>query len=141
VQACSRLNCPPVGAALNYNPKAGAVANAFNQGHNLYKLTLTTGASVTIPVFPPSCKGTLACDDKHAAPRGSEKLAANCQRSDSFALGHQRISQAIDETCRVFRSGTRFTLKPEIGFPIYPCLTQSFQTKRSETAGVSLLFV
>jgi hypothetical protein len=42
-----------LGAALNRN--ANAVAGAFNQGHNLHKLTLTSAASVTIPVFPPSC--------------------------------------------------------------------------------------
>ena len=43
------------GAALNFNANAAASANAFNQGHNLHKLTLTTAASVTVPVFPPSC--------------------------------------------------------------------------------------
>jgi hypothetical protein len=34
---------------------AGTTAGAFSQGHNLHKLTLTTAASVTILVFPPSC--------------------------------------------------------------------------------------
>ncbi|MBI1761579.1 MAG: Ig-like domain repeat protein [Acidobacteria bacterium] len=43
------------GAALNLNPNAATSSNAFNQGHNLHKLTLTTGASVTVPIFPPSC--------------------------------------------------------------------------------------
>lgn len=44
-----------LGAAINFNANAGTTAGAFNQGHNLHKLTLTTAASVTIPVFPPSC--------------------------------------------------------------------------------------
>ncbi len=44
-----------LGASINYNANAGAAAGAFNQGHNLHKLTLTGGASVTIPIFPPSC--------------------------------------------------------------------------------------
>src|SRR5205085_540236 len=30
-------------------------ANAFNQGHNLHKLTLTTAATLTVPIFPPNC--------------------------------------------------------------------------------------
>jgi hypothetical protein len=36
---------------------AGTNAGAFNQGHNLHKLTLTLTptVSLTIPVFPPSC--------------------------------------------------------------------------------------
>lgn len=44
-----------LGASINYNANAGGAAGAFNQGHNLHKLTLTGGASVTIPIFPPSC--------------------------------------------------------------------------------------
>ncbi len=43
------------GAALNFNANAATAGNAFNQGHNLHKLTLTTAATVTVPVFPPSC--------------------------------------------------------------------------------------
>ncbi len=43
------------GAAINANTNAGTQANAFNQGHNLHKLTLTTTAALTLPVFPPSC--------------------------------------------------------------------------------------
>jgi hypothetical protein len=43
------------GVALNANPNAGTQANAFNQGHNLHKLTLTTAATLTVPVFPPAC--------------------------------------------------------------------------------------
>jgi len=42
------------GAAINFNPNAGTAANAFNGGHNLHKLTLTT-ASYTLPVFPSNC--------------------------------------------------------------------------------------
>ena len=43
------------GAAINANTNAGTQANAFNQGHNLHKLTLTTTAALTLPVFPPAC--------------------------------------------------------------------------------------
>ncbi len=43
------------GATINFNGNAAANAGAFNQGHNLHKLTLTTAASYTIPVFPPTC--------------------------------------------------------------------------------------
>jgi subtilisin-like proprotein convertase family protein len=42
------------GAAINFNANAASSAGAFNQGHNLHALTLTTGSYV-IPVFPPSC--------------------------------------------------------------------------------------
>ncbi|MEP7342505.1 MAG: hypothetical protein ABI977_32555, partial [Acidobacteriota bacterium] len=45
-----------LGAAINFNPDAGTNAGAFNQGHNLHKLTLTTTASYTIPIFPPGCR-------------------------------------------------------------------------------------
>jgi hypothetical protein len=44
-----------IGAMINFNPNATANASAFNQGHNLHKLTLTTEASFNMPVFPPSC--------------------------------------------------------------------------------------
>jgi hypothetical protein len=43
------------GAVINYNSNAAASANAFNQGHNLHKLTTTNTMVYTIPVFPPSC--------------------------------------------------------------------------------------
>ncbi|MGE0883152.1 MAG: hypothetical protein AB7P14_06380 [Blastocatellales bacterium] len=43
-----------LGAAINKNDNAGASAGAFNGGHNLHHLTLTT-ASYVVPVFPPSC--------------------------------------------------------------------------------------
>ncbi len=43
------------GAQLNFNGNAGTAANAFNQGHNLHKLTLTSAATLTIPIFPPNC--------------------------------------------------------------------------------------
>jgi parallel beta-helix repeat protein len=42
------------GSAINSNRNAGSNPSAFNHGHNLHKLTLTT-ESYTIPVFPPSC--------------------------------------------------------------------------------------
>jgi hypothetical protein len=44
-----------LGSTINFNPNAGTAANAFNGGHNMHKLTLTTGATVTIPVFPSNC--------------------------------------------------------------------------------------
>ncbi|MBL8172133.1 MAG: hypothetical protein JNJ50_28500 [Acidobacteria bacterium] len=44
-----------LGAMINLNANAGAQANAFNGGHNLHKLTLNSGDTYTIPVFPPSC--------------------------------------------------------------------------------------
>ena len=43
------------GAAINFNPNAASSAGAFNQGHNLHKLTLTNTANYVIPVFPPAC--------------------------------------------------------------------------------------
>jgi hypothetical protein len=43
------------GAVINFNANAGASSGAFNQGHNLHKLTLTSAASYVIPVFPPNC--------------------------------------------------------------------------------------
>jgi hypothetical protein len=43
------------GAQINRNTNAASNAGAFNQGHNLHKLTFTTTQSVTIPVFPPTC--------------------------------------------------------------------------------------
>ena len=44
-----------LGAQINFNANAGTAAGAFNQGHNLHKLTLTTAAVLTIPIFPPNC--------------------------------------------------------------------------------------
>jgi hypothetical protein len=44
-----------LGAAINLNTNAAAVANAFNQGHNLHKLNLSAAANITIPIFPPPC--------------------------------------------------------------------------------------
>jgi hypothetical protein len=43
------------GAAINFNANTAASATAFNQGHNLHVLTLTTAASFAIPIFPPAC--------------------------------------------------------------------------------------
>ncbi len=44
-----------LGAVLNFNANGGASANAFSGGHNLRKLTFTTSATYTMPVFPPDC--------------------------------------------------------------------------------------
>jgi hypothetical protein len=43
------------GAVINLNKNSNAQSGAFNQGHNLHKLTLTQAATLTIPVFPPKC--------------------------------------------------------------------------------------
>ncbi len=43
-----------LGSSINANAGVAAQANAFSGGHNLHKLTLTTG-TYTVPVFPPSC--------------------------------------------------------------------------------------
>ncbi|MBL8186728.1 MAG: hypothetical protein JNK38_01900 [Acidobacteria bacterium] len=43
-----------LGSAINLNANAASSAGAFNGGHNLHHLTLTT-ASYVVPVFPPSC--------------------------------------------------------------------------------------
>lgn len=44
-----------IGAVINFNPNTAANSGAFNQGHNLHALTLSTASSFIIPVFPPSC--------------------------------------------------------------------------------------
>lgn len=44
-----------LGSVINRNPNAGTASGAFNGGHNLHKLTLSTTNTYTIPVFPPSC--------------------------------------------------------------------------------------
>jgi len=44
-----------IGATLNQNRNANAVANAFDGGHNLHKLTLASSVTLTVPIFPPSC--------------------------------------------------------------------------------------
>jgi hypothetical protein len=45
---------PLLGAAINLNQAAGASPSAFNQGHNLHKLRLTS-SSISIPIFAPNC--------------------------------------------------------------------------------------
>ncbi len=44
-----------LGSAINFNPNANSSSGAFNHGHNLHKLTLTTTASISIPVVPYGC--------------------------------------------------------------------------------------
>ncbi len=44
-----------MGAAIIFNRGTKVSAYAYNQGHNLHRLTLTNSAVFTIPVFPPSC--------------------------------------------------------------------------------------
>jgi hypothetical protein len=43
------------GAMINFNPNASASSTAFNQGHNLHTLTLTSSATIIVPIFIPSC--------------------------------------------------------------------------------------
>ena len=43
-----------LGVVINRNVSSSPTA--FNQGHNLHKLTLTSTAKITIPVFPPNCR-------------------------------------------------------------------------------------
>lgn len=43
------------GSIINFNSAAEANANAYNQGHNLHKMTLTDKAEIVVPVFIPSC--------------------------------------------------------------------------------------
>ena len=44
-----------MGAAINFNANATANATAFNQGHNLHALTVTSAMNYVVPVIPPSC--------------------------------------------------------------------------------------
>ncbi|MEP7271137.1 MAG: hypothetical protein ABI882_06510, partial [Acidobacteriota bacterium] len=44
-----------IGASINYNSSTTTSGSAFNEGHNLHKLTLTNGSTLVIPVFPPGC--------------------------------------------------------------------------------------
>jgi hypothetical protein len=44
-----------LGAAINRNTNGDGSSGAFNQGHNLHKLTLTSGATLVVPIFPPPC--------------------------------------------------------------------------------------
>jgi uncharacterized repeat protein (TIGR01451 family) len=43
------------GASINFNANSAANSGAFNQGHNLHKLTLAPSATLTIPVVIPFC--------------------------------------------------------------------------------------
>jgi hypothetical protein len=45
-----------LGAMINFNPNAAISAVAFNQGHNLHKLSTTDQATLTIPIFPVACQ-------------------------------------------------------------------------------------
>ncbi|HWQ34998.1 MAG TPA: Calx-beta domain-containing protein [Blastocatellia bacterium] len=45
-----------IGAVINFNASATHNASAYNQGHNLHALTLTTKSSFTMPVFAPQCQ-------------------------------------------------------------------------------------
>lgn len=44
-----------IGSQINFNPDQAISAGAFNQGHNLHVLTLTSSGTLTIPVVVPFC--------------------------------------------------------------------------------------
>jgi uncharacterized repeat protein (TIGR01451 family) len=44
-----------LGAMLTQNVDSDKLANAFDGGHNLHKLKLTSSVTLTIPIFPPGC--------------------------------------------------------------------------------------
>jgi hypothetical protein len=44
-----------IGATINFNQNSSAQAGAFNEGHNLHKLSYTILAAYTIPILPPGC--------------------------------------------------------------------------------------
>lgn len=43
------------GSMINLNPNSNASSGAFNQGHNLHHLTLTSTTTIVIPVYIPFC--------------------------------------------------------------------------------------
>jgi hypothetical protein len=45
-----------VGSSILFNPNASSNTGAFNQGHNLHKLTLTNTTTLTLPVYPFICQ-------------------------------------------------------------------------------------
>jgi hypothetical protein len=51
----SQSDIAVLGAAINLNANAGTSDGAFSGGHNLHHLTLSSGAQLIIPIFPPSC--------------------------------------------------------------------------------------
>lgn len=48
-------NAPVNGATINNNPNATSGSAAFNGAHSLHTLTLAPTATMTMPIFPPSC--------------------------------------------------------------------------------------
>ena len=52
-QAIRRIG--PIGAMINNNVNSDTAATAFDGGHMLHKLTLTSAAVLTVPIFPPNC--------------------------------------------------------------------------------------
>ena len=45
-----------IGAQINQNANVGSSSGAFNQGHNLHKLTLNPAVTLTVPIIPPACQ-------------------------------------------------------------------------------------
>jgi hypothetical protein len=46
---------PMLGAQINSNASSGTSGGAFNQGHNLHKLRLSSAGILNMPIFPPNC--------------------------------------------------------------------------------------
>ena len=46
---------PLLGAVINFHRQSMLIPSAFGQGHNLHKLTLCPSATITMPIFPPTC--------------------------------------------------------------------------------------
>ncbi|MEP7341083.1 MAG: hypothetical protein ABI977_25360 [Acidobacteriota bacterium] len=55
IEAGAAASGAMTGAAINANPNAKTIAKAYNQGHTLHHLTVTTTASLIVPVIPPTC--------------------------------------------------------------------------------------
>jgi hypothetical protein len=56
VKLWSQTDTGLVGAAINRYPNSQTATDAFNGGHNLHALTTTAASTVTIPVFPATCR-------------------------------------------------------------------------------------
>src|SRR5205085_10255621 len=55
IRLYSNSNIAIFGAFINANANSRTTAGAYSQGRNFHTLTLTSAASITIPILPPSC--------------------------------------------------------------------------------------
>jgi hypothetical protein len=51
----SETNGGIIGSIINFNPNTNSSNAAFNGGRNMHKLTFSSTATMTMPVFPPNC--------------------------------------------------------------------------------------